>query len=277
MKKLSFYGMIIILLFSLVNVSEGNSRIEEDPIHQEANALIKAFETSETDLMEINVNSTLQLPNKILTLEEMENIKENLIRGLGLEGERKLTENKEHYDPYFMVGEAIEEKVIYINRYRDEATNQITVSSIDPSGEMAVLKLYSAEVDNKKESHIIVDIVKNKGYKDIGDNIRQQQELLTKYGDRIETTTTLVGTTAGRFTEKGTKAWVESVIKSVKGKKIEEVMDDDYTSTTLYTKEISKVMKYDNKKINVQIATRYSAFEDKTYMWIATPLITNTY
>ncbi|MDI9475442.1 MAG: YwmB family TATA-box binding protein [Bacillota bacterium] len=40
---------------------------------------------------------------------------------------------------------------------------------------------------------------------------------------------------------------------------------------------MSSHINYGGKDVNIQLAMRYSEYEDKTYLWLATPLIITAY
>ncbi len=277
MKRAIFIGIILTLLIGIFEIPEAFYKKDETNPEVEALALIEAFESSQTDFIEFNINATLHIKDEFFNMYQLEDIKEILINELELKGEIKDITSVEQYNPYLMLQEQVDQDTIYIHKNEDVGSNEITVTSIDTSGKMMVIILYSAVLENESQSNIIIDIVENKGYKDIGKIILQQRETLERFGEDIEITTTIVGAKEGRLLQSDKEEWLNAIIKTVKAQKIEEVKDEFYTSITLFSPQISKAIQYNGKTVNLQLATRYNQYEDKTYLLIATPLITNTY
>ncbi|WP_026478239.1 YwmB family TATA-box binding protein [Alkaliphilus transvaalensis] len=277
MKRLFTIGIVLILLWGLIDSSSGFIKGTKEVFNSEADLLVKGFEASKAEFQELNINSTLHLPNIFFSMEEMEEIKETLIERLSLEGEIKVVTEGEHYDPYFMPEDDLTKDTIFLYINQEEGYNQITATAVDVRGKLTVFIIYSMGTQNQKESYIIIDMVQNKGYKEIEEIIEQHKEILVEFGEDIETHSTLVGTIGGQIAGNSKTKWLDSIAKAVNAHKVEEVTDDSYISITLFSKDISRAIQYGNSRVNLQLASRYNQYEDKTYLWIATPLITNTY
>lgn len=278
MKRVLFYGMIILLFLAVFDSTAAYILKDEDIEPGEAAVLMKTFEASGADFLEMNVYSTLHLPDIFFSMEELEEIGNNLMQRLQMKGEVHFISNQDYYSPV-LEDESMDDGTnrIFIEKNEDIGYNQIMVTALKETGEVTVLKLYAAEIDKIKESYIIIDIVQNKGYKDIGAIINRHNILLEEYGDSIETTAAITAVRNEKMTTLQKQKWINEMVKATRAKKIEEVIQSSYTSTTLYTPYIPYTLNYDNKKVNLQLATRYNDYEKSTYLWIATPLVTNTY
>ena len=277
MKKVFVIGIILSFVLGILNTSAiGFKRDMEVDILREENALISGFEASKFEFMEANINTIVYLEDTFFEMKDMEAIHNKIINEFNLKGEVVLVENQEYYEPYNSDNDFMEE-AIYIHKNTDIGYNQITARGTGKDGEVIVIIVYSIILDGEKESHIIVDIVKNKGYIDIVELNYQNKTILEKYGKNIESTIGLIGYKAGRINKSDTQKIMKSMTNTVQAKKVEEIIEESYYSTTLYTPLISQKIQYQNKTINLQIASRYSEYDDRTYLWIATPLITYTY
>lgn len=67
------------------------------------------------------------------------------------------------------------------------------------------------------------------------------------------------------------------VLKEVKALRVEGINDGNTLSVSAYSPLIEDFINVDGKKININLATRYNANEDRTYLWLATPIITTEY
>lgn len=277
MKRILVIGIILSLVLGILNTSAiGLRKGMDSVILMEENALISGFETSGFSFMEANINSILYLDNTFFEMKEMETIQREILKEFQLKGQEVVTENQEYFEPFYSENELLDD-VIYIQKNTDIGYNQITARGTNDAGEIIVAIVYSIILEGEKESHIIIDIVKNKGYKDIVEYNYQNKAILGKYGNDIESTIGIVGYKAGKLSKIETQKNMKAITNSLKAKKVEEIIEDSYYSTTMYTPLISQKIQYQNKTINLQIASRYSEYDDRTYLWIATPLITYTY
>ncbi|ABR46587.1 hypothetical protein Amet_0357 [Alkaliphilus metalliredigens QYMF] len=279
MKKIATMAIIFSLFFGLVYYASAYFIKDQENIGDvEIHGIIQAFEISESRLLEYNTNTTLSIPDTFWSIEEMRIIKKDLIKAFELNGQRKDIINYEHHDPYFIEDyEEIEGDVIYSNEIQEEGYRQITLTAIENSGKISVIILQATEFDGEKEAHIIVDIVQNKEYKGIVETCNQSEGILSKYGMDMETTIIIVGTYDEEIETKAQLAKLEEVLHAVMGQKVEQVQDEHYTMLTGYTSLIPQAIQYDGKTVNLQLAMRYNSYENRTYLWIATPLITTTY
>lgn len=107
--------------------------------------------------------------------------------------------------------------------------------------------------------------------------LNTSKEFLLKYGENIDTTTTLVGTFDRKLSNSQTNKIISRILRSLGAEMVEKVDDGFYTAVTAYTPYIEQSVHFFNKTVNLNIAIRYNAYEDLTYIIIATPLITTTY
>lgn len=60
-------------------------------------------------------------------------------------------------------------------------------------------------------------------------------------------------------------------------KKVEGMEDENIISVSAYSSKLKEYIKLGSEKINLNVAIRYSSFDDKTYIWVATPIIAIEY
>ncbi|KAB3526671.1 YwmB family TATA-box binding protein [Alkaliphilus serpentinus] len=276
MKKLL---LILLFIISLALIRPSVAIFQDDaPFNEDEMKILSAFEKSGAQLAEVSTYKSLQLDNQYIEIEEMEVIIDDLISQLNLKGEVIHYDNTEYYDPYFS-DETLDfdGDTILIRRNEEDGYNQITVTALEEIGSITTIIVYSFNSSEIKESYIIIDIVKNKGYKDIVELNKKSIKALEPYGNDIEGTIAMVGFYPHKKTEEETKGIIKDISLVLKASVIEEVQDEAYNSITLYSPFLTNTIEYQNKKVNLQLATRYNSYEDRTYIWIASPLISNTY
>lgn len=287
MRKYSLIGLILTLSIGILyNTSAQqaarNISGQQDQKFQEEILLLDAIQLDGFKAEEFNINTYVTIPHMFLTMEELEEKQGEIMEVLGVNRERVIVNMDNMYDPrhqdMFEDLLEIEEEIILEQRVEDEGHNEIILFIPNDEGNMTVVKLLSTQiVGYNTETHIIVDIVQNKGYKYIVEISNQIEKLLNRYGEKVETTINLRGVQPGRFSKRQEKEIQENIFGFLGAKEVEVLEDESFTSITAYSPLISHYIKYDGKSVNLQLAMRYSQYEDKTYLWIGTPLITTTY
>lgn len=286
MKKYSLIGLIISLLIGILYRGPGQEAIKninmgEKEVFQEEILFLQAMEKAGFRPEELNINISLSLENRLLSMEKMEMIKGEIMETLGVERQVVIVNMDNMYDPHyqniFEDSLELEEEIILEQRVEDEGHREIINFIPTDEGNMMVVKLVSSKIVGDSETNIIVDIVQNKGYKYIVETSNQVEELLKKYGENIETTINLTGGQAGRLGKDQEREIQDLIFKLLKAKRLEVLEDEDFTSITAHSPLIGTYIEYGGKKVNLQLAIRYSQYEDKTYLWLGTPLITISY
>lgn len=88
---------------------------------------------------------------------------------------------------------------------------------------------------------------------------------------------TIVGTYNQRFSADETKRVAKRILSCIKSNVIEEYETERLYSAYGYTNLIDDYRKIENEKVNVHIALRYNEYEDKTYLYLASPIISEDY
>ncbi len=128
-----------------------------------------------------------------------------------------------------------------------------------------------------EESYEIIDVTLNK---DVYQILSQKQMLENIYKEERENTNisiSVVGFFEGRLSNDILNKKINAIIKTLKAKKVEELQDEDLISISAYSESIEGGVNAEDRKMNIQIAARYSSFDDKTFLWIGTPLINIEY
>ncbi|MGV8145805.1 MAG: YwmB family TATA-box binding protein [Alkaliphilus sp.] len=272
--------IVMLALFGGMFYASAGARleVEETEYKSRRHALLGVFEISKADFFEANIHTSLHLEDVFFEITEMESKKNEMIRELQLEGKIKTIEGKENFD-LFMMRETLRGigKEIFVNRISEDGYNQISVVAFDEDNRITVIILYSSRYKDEKESFIIIDKTQNLRYQDIEADKKTSEKLLSKYGDEIDTTICLVGSYDDKLTEIEKQKIFEKFLCELDAIVIDNVLSKMYTSATLYTPYIYESVEFNGVEVNLQVAIRYNEFENRTYIWIATPFITYTY
>ena len=97
--------------------------------------------------------------------------------------------------------------------------------------------------------------------------------VLDKYGIRSGINMCITGYYEGERGERELNKVIKKVLCSMDAKGISSIWDSGLTSICAYSPAIDNTLLLDGKKINMNLATRYNSYENKTYIWVAIPVI----
>lgn len=260
MKKFILIAIIICLLIPVLTLAD--KKYEEEVI------LYNFLQDLGGEYVESDVSVNISLGKGFLGEKEMREIGDTLINILGIQGKE--------LDPYIKYhkidGNHYFKEFIFEHDY-----SQIIYSGYD-KGKNQITGILSSYLDNKTgigESFIYINIVKKEHFFMINDIIKEIESEFNLDTNPLDVTSSIMGIYRGELKYKQVENKVHESLKELKGKVIEEFKDESIISYTAYTPYIDKYITINENKLNLNIAIRYNNYEDKTYIWIGTPIITN--
>lgn len=240
MKKIIVSLMIIFAISGIIfTYTQGN----ESNGYEE---LIEAFEKTDANFKSYNIKASVRLDKNIKT-DDMKSISTYVFKKLGIDKEDITWKNAS-----------------------SKTKNQLYGVVKNKDKNIAII------VDNKnqKESYIIVDITENKVYKHIGSIYNIIMNTLNEYSEDVDIYTCLVGEYGKKIQTDKYNAICDKILYNMSAKEIEKVQDNNFLSVSAYSSKInSTYLQYLGNKVNLNIGIRYSEHEEKTLLYVATPLI----
>lgn len=133
---------------------------------------------------------------------------------------------------------------------------------------------FTAIKKNNKEYYIIIDILNNKVYKNIVDIYQTLNYVINKYSNDVDIYLCVVGEYTKNLQSYKSSDILENILYNMNAKEIDRVKADDLISVTAYSDLLAENdLDYLENKINLNIGLRYSENEDKTLIYMATPII----
>ena len=127
---------------------------------------------------------------------------------------------------------------------------------------------------NKKESYIIVDILNNKVYKNIENIYDKLENELKKYSNDININICIAGEYTKKLKNTKISDILQKILYNMYAEKIDDIEEENFLSVNAYSKLLKENnLKYLDREINLNIGIRYSEDDDKTMIYIATPII----
>ncbi|MEG1409180.1 MAG: YwmB family TATA-box binding protein [Terrisporobacter sp.] len=244
MKKILII-MSLVFVF-LIGIVVCYAETKNNIVNNGYNQIINTFESINSEFKFYNLKANGCL-DKSLNKEEMKNICMDIISNLGLEeSELKWKENKSK-----------SQSQIYAQIEEKDKNISIIVAN-----------------KSKNESYIIVDILGNKVYKDIVDIYTVLENSLNIHCDRVDIYTCIAGEFEKKLQVYKYDDILQKILYNMNAKEIDRVEDENFISVTAFSKEIkTDYLEYLGNKVNLNIGIRYSENEEKTMIYIATPII----
>ena len=277
------YDIIKTSFSSLSKLFSKLSKIEQAPIEVPS----KEATPSNTELLSHKRVKRLHIPRGMKEYSK-------ILKGIGFgriisvhcyEEEEKVTGYKIHlryyksnytigpfkdYDFTCKLNKTIQEELKMLGctkaNYRDKVNAKVKDNNYSIS--------FAAIKKNNKECYIIIDISNNKVYKNIVDIYKRLDKLLNKYSDNVEISFCIVGEYTENLQIYKCNDILENILYNMNAKSIDTIRDKDFVSVTAYSNLLTENnLEYFESKINLNIGIRYSKNEDKTLIYIATPII----
>jgi hypothetical protein len=158
---------------------------------------------------------------------------------------------------------------------------QVHLKGQNKKGDRVVVMLQSFKNDQTAETHIIVDLqgqtIENEAIEETLQSTEQKIEKSMEPYGKVEWTTCITSSYPGKLKDHEKKEILKTVMRSLEVKEIDKMQENNMMNYIGYSKKMKEWIRFGGKKVNINAAIRYNAYNDKTYLWIATPLITISY
>lgn len=108
-------------------------------------------------------------------------------------------------------------------------------------------------------------------------SVKQLASIMESYNIDPDINICMTGSIAGRLNEMELEAVCEGIIESAHADKVEGMQEGGLVSVSAFSPVIDDSVRVNGKRINLNIAIRYNSYEGRTYIWLATPVITTEY
>ena len=161
----------------------------------------------------------------------------------------------------------------------EDGFNQLAIYGFDKHKNpiTIIVTSYFDFEDKKGQTSIYINLIKVEKFSSINDIIKDVSHIYSEYGKTIENTVCVMGTASGKLKENLLNKKINGVLKKYNGNVVEKYIDETIHSYTIYTPLIKRELFSGKKRVNLNLAIRYNEYEDKTYFWIGTPIITTGY
>lgn len=235
---------IIGLIFIMVFVAScSNGSISDEKL------LYELIEEIGAEFLEVDVNFGGKLNNSYMEIGDISSLGQKLKDKIGL------------------IEESKEESIC------EENLNQYNIWGKNNKGDTISIIITSFRDGEISETTLFLDMVMSGEWNHIEETILKVEEILKSNGINSKTTTCITGAFCGKLIKDEINDKIRMTIDKINGKIIEDYNNDNLVSISAYTPLIDEHIFVGNKKMNLNVAMRYNEYEDKTYIWIGTPII----
>jgi hypothetical protein len=245
-KKAMIFLTILAILFSVAYFEKAHTNSEE--------ILLSAFQNSQFETVQANLNTWTKMNDSFVDFEQMQKIVKETAHFLEIKGKWKIEQK-----------EIENERQCILTKPSKDAKTTIKIESIhDPN-------------KNQSTTYLIIDIILYNKYNSIPYLKKKTDEFFISKNLQSTTNITMAGSYDGLLEKKEQKRIAGIIMKQLRAKAYDTYETNQIYSVYGYTKLIDQWLMSKGNKINVNLAFRYNEYENKTYLYLASPLITVDY
>lgn len=108
--------------------------------------------------------------------------------------------------------------------------------------------------------------------------LRQKiEEALSKYDLKAKVNSCITGTYDGNLADSQLEGICRKILNESEAKKVDSLRFPNVISVSAFTPMIKDRLSIDGKNVNLSLAIRYNKLENKTYLWVATPIVNSEF
>lgn len=239
------FGLLVIFI-SLFIINNG--RIQDPQI-----ALEKAFGLTGAKLEQSEINIWGRLGKDISDYEKMKQLADEIVSGQKL----------------------VKDNTYSFKKTINNDTTKIEIKGSTSEGKYVAMFLQLFRTGNADDNTLSITISDTKSF-DSASLIKTKggvERVLKKHKIVPKTSSCISGFVEGKLANTKIEEVYKKIFKTISAKKVEGIRDGNLVSISAYSPLLRDSIKVDGKKINFNLAARYNSYDNKTYMWLATPII----
>lgn len=103
------------------------------------------------------------------------------------------------------------------------------------------------------------------------------EKVFDRYGLKAVVNSCITGTYEGNLQDSQLENICRTILDDSDAKKVDSMRQENIISVSAFSPMIDDKLSIDGKNINLSLAIRYNKIENKTYLWVATPVVNTEY
>lgn len=241
--------ILLLLICALLAVGSFDAAAYPIKTLTEEEALITSFESTGADVLESTISSWAKLNDKFLTIEQLEALMTKVLSGINPD-----------------------KATVVKNIESDDQLNKMLLYG-SKGNKSYNIALESVRQEAGGETYIVVDVSMDKSYKDLKTEKQVIASAVQVGESSIHFSSCIIGTYKGKLPSAEADKKSRIALESINAKKVEGIDNEELKSISAFSSNVDGYIMSNQDRVNVKLAMRYSSYDDKTYIWIGTPLI----
>ncbi len=115
------------------------------------------------------------------------------------------------------------------------------------------------------------------GSSDMAEVVNGLYGVFGKYVEDPSVNISITGSINGKLEEGDLDRLYKKVFEAIDADEVEGIDEAGLISVSAFSPSIRDAVRVNGRRININMAARYNSYEGKTYIWLATPVITTEY
>ena len=165
----------------------------------------------------------------------------------------------------------------YKNIESDDSERLELDYSLGSSKSMHVSFVVGKAGGNSEGSYVTISLVDTSRSPDLAEERAALEKTLNARGIRPKFNSCITGCFDGKTDNSALNAACARIFAVAGARKVEGIREGSLISVSAFSSAIRETVNDNGNKVNLNLAIRYNSYENKTYIWLATPVITTEY
>ena len=130
---------------------------------------------------------------------------------------------------------------------------------------------------NSEGSYVAISLVDTSRTPDLAEERVALEKTLNTRGIGPKFNSCITGCFDGKMDKSALNAACARIFESAGARKVEGIREGSLISVSAFSSAIRETVNDNGNKVNLNLAIRYNSYENKTYIWLATPVIITEY
>jgi hypothetical protein len=245
-----FFISIVILLLSLGMAKSVPAAGVNEP-------LTMAMEATGAQLEEFSINAWVKLPNGELSDDQLTELVRQVMEELGVTSQNYQLTQQQKNNQHSMQAEIV-----------SPTFHALAVAQRVPGGIGALGNECYLVVTIEEKTATSFAVSRDQG---------EIRRIIKKFGSSPHISTCLIGWLNGKLRDGEQHDLLHKAFSVIDAKIINELEAERFVSYTGFASGITEWLRVDDEKINLNMAMRYSQYDNRTYVTVGSPIITREY
>ena len=168
-------------------------------------------------------------------------------------------------------------KPVYTSVDNDISFGNETDYLISDNSNIHIRLLKNRQEGESEKYQAIISLTDTSQEQEMAASVTGLTDVLKKVDINPEINLCITGSLNGNLKENELEVICKKTLDSIGANRVEGIRDKGLISVSAFSPSIDEAVRVNGKQVNLNMAVRYNSYEGKTYIWLATPVITTEY